>query len=85
MNPGGERLKSLLNIHCGSSHHLHSMVNYMDHTFMYLNEINNIITSLPMYVRVHVWVFIAEQNAEARMQRPWIRIPLKPEINSFLA
>ena len=37
------------------------MVNYMDHTFMYLNEINNIITSLPMYVRVHVWVFIAER------------------------
>ena len=61
MNPGGDRLKSLLNIHCGSSHHLHSIVNYMDHTFMYLNEINNIITSLLMYVRVHVWVFIAER------------------------
>ena len=60
MNPGGVKLKRLLNIHCGSSHHLHSMVNYMDHTFVYLNDINNIITSLPMYVRVHVWVFIAQ-------------------------
>ena len=36
------------------------MVNYMDHTFMYLNEINNIITFLPMYIRVLVWVFIVQ-------------------------
>lgn len=60
MNPGVEKLKCLLNIYCGSSHHLHSMVNYMDDTSMYLNEINNIITFLPMYICVLVWVIIAQ-------------------------